>query len=287
MLRDEARAQGHEAVMIDAKQMRLSTQSRPEDLGLGGGAVVVLERCVSYIRGLHATAALESMGVEVINCLDTATVCGNKMLMTLRLSEAGVPTPETHFAFTREAASECARAEGLPLVIKPVIGSWGRGVMPVRDLDTLDAVAEMRELSDTPHDRVYYLQRLVDRPPRDIRVVAVGGRAVAAEYREAGSGAFATNVSAGGEPKPCEITGEMAGLAEHASAAVGGGVLGIDMMEDLSQGGRLVVHEVNNTVEFKGISTVTGANIPAEIVKYAAMQTVRCEPPRMPFGAHE
>ena len=275
MLRDEARAQGHEAVMIDAKQMRLSTQSRPEDLGLDEGAVV-LERCVSYIRGLHATAALESMGVEVVNCLDTATVCGNKMLMTLRLSEAGVPTPETHFAFTREAASECARAEGLPLVIKPVIGSWGRGVMPVRDLDTLDAVAEMRELSDTPHDRVYYLQRLVDRPPRDIRVVAVGGRAVAAEYREAGSGAFATNVSAGGEPRPCEITGEMAGLARRASAAVGGGVLGIDMMEDLSQGGRLVVHEVNNTVEFKGISTVTGANIPAEIARYAAIQAVRC-----------
>lgn len=281
MLRDEARAQGHEASTIDAKQARLSTRSRPEDLGLGadgaddgggGGGTVVLERCISYIRGLHVTAALESMGVRVVNCLGTATVCGNKMLMTLSLARAGVPTPETHFAFTREAAAECARAEGLPLVIKPVIGSWGRGVMPVRDMDTLDAVSEMREMSDTPHDRVYYLQRLVDRPPRDIRVVAVGGRAVAAEYREAGGGAFATNVSAGGEPRPCEVTPEMSELAARASEAVGGGVLGIDMMEDLSQGGRLVVHEVNNTVEFKGISTVTGANIPAEIVRYAAGQ---------------
>ena len=278
MLRDEARAQGHEAATIDAKQARLSTRSRPEDLGLGGGGgegAVVLERCISYIRGLHVTAALESMGVRVVNGLGTATVCGNKMLMTLSLARAGVPTPETHFAFTREAAAECARAEGLPLVIKPVIGSWGRGVMPVRDLDTLDAVSEMREISDTPHDRVYYLQRLVDRPPRDIRVVSVGGRAVAAEYREAGGGSFATNVSAGGEPKPCEITPEMAELAARASKAVGGGVLGIDMMEDLSQGGRLVVHEVNNTVEFRGISSVTGTNIPAEIVRYAAGQAGR------------
>ena len=268
-LRDEARAQGHEAVMVDAKRARLSTRSEPGDLGLDGDSVV-LERCISYIRGLHVTAALESMGLGVVNCLGTATACGNKMLMTLRLARAGVPTPETHFAFTREAASECARAVGLPLVIKPVIGSWGRGVMPLRDADTLDAVAEMRELSDTPHDRVYYLQKMVDRPPRDIRVVSVGGRAVAAEYREAEEGSFATNVSAGAEPRPCEVTPEMAGLAARASEAVGGGVLGIDMMEDRARGGRLVVHEVNNTVEFKGISTVTGANIPGEIVRYAA-----------------
>lgn len=275
MLRDEARAQGHEAATVDAKSLRLSTRTGPEDVGLGGGSQAVLERCISYIRGLHVTAALESMGLAVVNPLSTATVCGNKMLMTLRLAGSGVPTPETHFAFTREAASECAASEGLPLVIKPIIGSWGRGVMPLRDADTLDAVAEMRELSDTPHDRIYYLQRLVDRPPRDIRVVSVGGRAIAAEYREAGKGSFTTNVSAGGEPKPCKVTPEMAELAARASDAVGGGVLGIDMMEDLAQDGRLVVHEVNNTVEFKGISAVTGANIPAEIVRYAAEQAAK------------
>lgn len=278
MLRDEAAAQGHEASAFDAKAARLSTGGRPGDLGLdggGGGGAVVLERCVSYIRGLHLTAALESMGVPVVNDLGAAAVCGNKMLMTLALARAGVPTPETHFALSREAAAECARREGLPLVIKPVIGSWGRGVMPLRDMDTLDAVSEMRELSDTPHDRVYYLQRLVDRPPRDIRVVSVGGRAVAAEYREAARGSFTTNVSAGGEPRPCEVTPEMAELAARASEAVGGGVLGIDMMEDMSEGGRLVVHEVNNTVEFRGISTVTGVNIPAEIVRYAAGRAAR------------
>ena len=276
MLRDEARAQGHEALAVDAKRIRLSTRTRPGELGLDGGpSAVVLERCISYIRGLHVTAALESMGLAVVNPLGTATVCGNKMLMTLRIAGHGVPTPETHFAFTREAAAECAASEGFPLVIKPVIGSWGRGVVPLRDADTLDAIAEMRELSDTPHDRVYYLQRLVDRPPRDIRVVSVGGRAVAAEYREAGAGSFATNVSAGGEPKPCRVTPEMEELAARASEAVGGGVLGIDMMEDLAQDGRLVVHEVNNTVEFKGISSVTGVNIPAEIVRYAAGQATK------------
>lgn len=275
LLRDEARAQGHEAATVDAKSLRLSTRTAPGDIGLGGRSQAVLERCISYIRGLHVTAALESMGLAVVNPLGTATVCGNKMLMTLRLARSGVPTPETHFAFTREAAAECAASEGFPLVIKPIIGSWGRGVMPLRDADTLDAVAEMRELSDTPHDRIYYLQRLVDRPPRDIRVVAVGGRAVAAEYREAGGGSFTTNVSAGGEPKPCKVTPEMSELAARASDAVGGGVLGIDMMEDLSQDGRLVVHEVNNTVEFKGISAVTGTNIPAEIVRYAADQASR------------
>ncbi len=263
MLQSEAVALGHEAVMTDVKGVRADTGCRGADLGFD----VVLERCISYFRGLHFTSFLEFVGVPVFNTFEVASNCGNKMFMTMLLEKHGVPTPRTFFSFSKDAALERIEGEGYPLVIKPVVGSWGRGVVPVRDRDTMDAMIEMRELSDTPHDRIYYLQELVCRPPRDIRVITVGGSAVAAMYRKSSGGRFKTNIALGADPESCEITPEIGELAARASEAVGGGILGVDMMEDQSRG--MVVHEVNNTVEFKGLARVAKQNIPRAMVEFA------------------
>ena len=65
----------------------------------------------------------------------------------------------------------------------------------------------------------------------------------------------------------CKITNEIEDLCAKASKAVGGGILGIDLMEDKKNG--LVIHEVNNTVEFKGLVRVAEKNIPKEIIDFA------------------
>ena len=263
MLQKEAVNLGHDAVMLDAKITQINTDSKKEDLNLGD---VVLERCVSYFRGLHFTAALDFMDIPVLNKFDVASTCGNKMFMTLLLKKHNVPTPKTYFSFSSESASENLEKVGYPLVIKPVIGSWGRGVMPIKDRDTMDAVFEIRDITDSPHDRIYYLQELVKRPPRDIRVITVGDRPIAAMYRKSSDG-FKTNIALGADPEICEITNEMEDMAAAASKAMGGGILGVDMMEDDKRG--LVVHEVNNTVEFKGLARVAQQNIPKEMVEFA------------------
>lgn len=271
MLQREADALGYQTIMLDAKTARISTETTTNDMELGD---VVLERCISYFRGLHMTAALEFVQVPVINRLKVASICGNKMLMTLRLKEAGVRTPKTHFAFSGESATATIEEAGYPLVIKPVVGSWGRGVIPIRNRDTLDAILEGRTVTDGPFDRTYYLQDIVEGPSdtiRDIRVITVGGEAIAAMYRRS-AGGFRSNVALGGDPELCEITSEMRELAAAASDAVGGGILGVDMLEDAQSstaGSQLVVHEVNNTVEFKGLSKVSPRNIPKAMVEFA------------------
>lgn len=276
MLKAEAESLGCQVSMLDAKTARLDTGTSPNSLG-----DVVLERCVSYFRGLHVTAALESMGnIPVVNAYEVAAVCGNKMMMTLRLKKAGVSTPRTHFAFSAESAEETLKEAGYPLVIKPVVGSWGRGVIPIRDRETLWAVLEARAVTDGPFDRIFYLQEIMQGNSggresaggsRDIRVVTIGGEPVAAMYRKSGGG-FRANLALGGDPELCRITPQMAELATAASDAVGGGILGVDMMEDSRDG--LVVHEVNNTVEFKGISKVSERNIPRTMVQFV-MDTAR------------
>jgi len=263
MLQKEAVDLGHDAVMLDAKITQVNTDSKKEDYDFGD---IVLERCVSYFRGLHFTASLEFMDVPVLNKFDVANICGNKMFMTLVLKKNNIPTPKTYFSFSSEAAAKNLEKVGYPLVIKPVIGSWGRGVMPIKDKDTMEAVFEIRDITDSPHDRIYYLQELIKRPPKDIRVITVGDEPIAAMYRKS-SGGFKTNIALGADPEICEITKEMEDMAVKASKAMGGGILGIDMMEDEQRG--LVVHEVNNTVEFKGLARVAKRNIPKEMIEFA------------------
>jgi len=263
MLQKEAIELGHDTLMLDAKITQINTDSKKEDYDLGD---VVLERCVSYFRGLHFTASLEFMDIPVLNKFEVANICGNKMFMTLLLKKNNIPTPKTYFSFSSESAAENLDKVGFPLVIKPVIGSWGRGVMPLKDKDTMEAVFEIRDITDSPHDRIYYLQELIKRPPRDIRVITVGDEPIASMYRKS-SGGFKTNIALGADPELCEITKEMEDMASKASKAMGGGILGIDMMEDEENG--LVVHEVNNTVEFKGLARVAQRNIPKEMIEFA------------------
>ncbi|MFB5612454.1 MAG: lysine biosynthesis protein LysX [Nitrosarchaeum sp.] len=263
MLEKEASNLGHDAVMLDAKITQINTDSKRSDYDFGD---VVLERCVSYFRGLHFTASLEFMDVPVLNKLSVANQCGNKMFMTLMLKKHNVPTPKTYFSFSSESALENLEKVGYPIVIKPVIGSWGRGVMQIKDKDTADALFEIRDITDSPHDRIFYLQELINRPPRDIRVITVGDEPVAAMYRKS-SGGFKTNIALGADPEICEITKEIEDISTKASKAMGGGILGIDIMEDEKRG--FVVHEVNNTVEFKGLSKVSRRNIPKEMVEFA------------------
>ena len=263
LLQKNAEELGYETSMVDAKITSFDTDSKPENFEFGD---VVLERCVSYYRGLHFTACLEFMDIPVINKFDVANTCGNKMITSMLLKKNNIPTPKTYFSFSAEAALENFEKIGYPLVIKPIIGSWGRSVMPIKDKDTAEAVIENRQVTDGPQDRIYYLQEMIDRPPRDIRVITVGDQAISAMYRKS-SGGFKTNIALGADPELCEITKEIEDLCEKTSKAVGGGILGIDLMEDKKKG--LVVHEVNNTVEFKGLVKVSKKNIPKEMIDYA------------------
>ena len=267
LLQAKASEMGYETSMIDAKTTRFDTDSKRTENDFGD---VVLERCISYYRGLNFTACLEFLDIPVINSFDVANRCGNKMITSMLLKKHNIPTPKTYFSFSAESAMEHFEKVGYPLVIKPIVGSWGRSVMPIKDKDTADAIIENRQVTDGPQDRIYYLQEMIDRPPRDIRVITIGDQTVAAMYRKS-SGGFKPNIALGAEPEICKITNEIEDLCIKASKAVGGGILGIDLMEDKKSG--LVVHEVNNTVEFKGLVKVAEKDIPKEMIDFAVNYT--------------
>jgi [lysine-biosynthesis-protein LysW]---L-2-aminoadipate ligase len=263
-LYDKALEKGVKARMVDAKGVTVGTESKKSDLSLGD---VIMQRSVSHYRGLYLTACLEFLDFPVINKFSTAEMCGNKLVTSLALAKNNIPTPRTQVAFSAETAIEMMRKTGLPLVLKPIVGSWGRGVFPLRDEETANMIVEMREENDSPLSRIYYIQEMVDRPPRDVRCIVVDEQVVTAIYRYSGEGEWRTNVARGGKAELAPVTKELEDLALRSAMAVGGGIVGVDLMEDKARG--LVVHEVNNTVEFRGASSVSANDIPGAMIDYA------------------
>lgn len=220
---------------------------------------VVVDRAMSYSRGLYAARFFESYGVPVVNTSDVARTCGDKVETTVALRENDVPTPDTRVAFTPESALETVESMGYPVVVKPVVGSWARLLAKVNDRDAAEAVFEHKKVLGSYEHSVFYVQDFVEKPGRDIRVAVIGGEAVAAMYRK--SDDWITNAARGAETTDCEVTDRIEGIALDAAAAVGcgeDGVVGVDIMED---GDGFTVHEVNHSLEFKALTDASGVNV--------------------------
>jgi [lysine-biosynthesis-protein LysW]--L-2-aminoadipate ligase len=244
--------------MVDCKKLAIDLEKKPDDYG------VVIQRCVSYYRNLHSTAALEGIGVKVINCLNTGVFAGNKLFTHMLLKKHGVPTPDATVAFSKDAALQALDSQGYPRVIKPTVGSWGRLISKLNDRDAAEGIIESRE-NMYPIYQVHYLEEFVKRPPRDIRAIMVGDKIVAAIYRS--SKHWKTNMALGGTAEPCKVTQEMEEMCIKAKHAIEGDIVGVDLMESDEKG--LVVHEVNNTTEYKNTVRVCDVDIPSLMLDYA------------------
>ncbi|RNJ79436.1 MAG: lysine biosynthesis protein LysX [Nitrosopumilus sp. B06] len=245
--------------MVDCKKLALDLEKKPNEYG------TVIQRCVSYYRNIHSTAALEGMGVRVINCLNTGILAGNKLFTHMLLKKAGVPTPNATVAFSKEAAMQSLELCGYPRVIKPTVGSWGRLISKLNDKDAAEGIIEGRE-SMYPIYQIHYLEEFVKRPPRDIRAIMVGDKVVAAIYRN--SDHWKTNMALGGVAAKCTVTKELEEMCIKAKNAVHGEIVGVDLMESEERG--LLVHEVNNTTEYKNTVRVCDTDIPSLMLEYAA-----------------
>jgi len=123
---------------------------------------------------------------------------------------------------------------------------------------------EHKEVLGSYHHAIFYIQEYIDKPARDIRSFVVGEENIGAIYRY--SDHWVTNTARGGRAENCPITPEIREISLAAAKAVGGGILAIDLLE--TRDGRLLVNEVNHTMEFRNSITTTGVNIPDKMIDY-------------------
>ncbi len=202
--------------------------------------------------------ALSHIGIPVINSARAIERCVDKSMTSFLLHRAGIPTPATLVTENAEmAARPIAEAAG-DLVLKPLFGSQGKGLARLSPGMTLPS-------GDT-YDGVYYVQRFVgrDKDWRDIRVMVVGGRAVAAMTRHGES--WVTNVARGGRCEPIAISPGLAELSVAAVDAVGADYAGIDLIEAGS--GSWTVLEINSSPAWKGLQSVTDGDLAGAVADH-------------------
>jgi [lysine-biosynthesis-protein LysW]--L-2-aminoadipate ligase len=225
---------------------------------------IVVERCVSQSRAMYVQRVMRLASVKTINNHEVIENCGDKFITSQLLIQHNVPTTRTMLAFTPDSAIEAIEKLGYPCVLKPVVGSWGRGVVRVNDRDAAEAVVNLRDELGGYQQHIYYVQEYVNKPQRDIRSFVVGDDCIAAIYRT--SSHWITNTHLGGKASNCPVTPELHDISVRAANAVGGGVVAVDLFEDPERG--LIVNEINHTMEFRNSVPATGVDIPGAIVDY-------------------
>ncbi len=222
----------------------------------------VIDRSLSFGRALATMRILESQGVNCINSAKVIATCGDKIATQAVLERAGIRCPATRVAFTPQAALDAVEELGYPVVVKPTVGSWGRLVARLNDRHAAEAVLEDRATLGGWTHQVFYLQELIDKPGRDIRLFVVDGQAICAIYRY--SDHWITNTARGASAANCPVDDGLRQIARDTAAAIGGVILSVDIVE--TRDGERLVLEVNHNTEFRNSIETTGVDIPGRIV---------------------
>jgi RimK family alpha-L-glutamate ligase len=258
---------GHRGVVVAYQGLVARAGCAP---GLRSGAVdldaapVVLARIIpagsleQIIYRVDALHRLEERGVRVVNSPRAIERTVDKFYTTTLLEQAGLPTPDTMVCESVDEALAGFRELG-DVIVKPLFGSMGLGMVRVSDEDTAWRVFRAIEAVRG----VFYLQRVVDHGGRDVRAFVVGDQVIGAIERR--SPGWRTNVSRGGRAARIDLPPVWAALAVRASQAVGADYAGVDLLP--AADGSVYVLEVNGIPGWRGLQSATGIDVAGAVVR--------------------
>ena len=254
-----------EDLVISVGQSILTMTSGTVDL-LSLDAVLVrtmppgtLEQVVSRMDVL---AGLEARGVRVVNPPRSLECAVDKYLTTQRLALAGLPVPPTVVCENSHHAIEAFEQLGRDVVVKPLFGSEGRGILRVTESELALRVFRTIERLGA----VLYLQQFVAGPGFDVRVLLLDGEPIGSMKRLPKPGDFRANISQQGTavphvPAECEVQ-----LAQRSAEVTGCVFAGVDLM--YNDAGQPFVIEVNAVPGWRGLQRTTGVNVPLRLFEW-------------------
>jgi len=218
-----------------------------------------LEQIIFRMDALHR---LENVGIRVINSPTAIERTVDKYYTSFLLADAGIPTPRTMVTEDFDEALSAFQELGGDVVVKPLFGSEGKGMLRVSDEDLAYRVFRTLELGRS----VYYLQEYIPHGQEDIRAFVVGERVVAA-MRRRGTG-WKTNVAQGAQVEPLILSAPLEELSLRAARLVGTDYVGVDLLQADAERGRAYVLEVNSIPGWRGLQKTTSQNIADVIAEH-------------------
>jgi RimK family alpha-L-glutamate ligase len=208
---------------------------------------------------LDLLSAMEEYGITLINSRMALEISSDKFLTSVYLERHNIPTPKTVVCEDPEEALISFDNLGGDVIIKPLYGSKGIGISRLNDKGFAENVIySLAELA-----QIFYLQEFVEHQNRDIRVLVLGEKAIAGMYRVSDN--WKTNIHAGANMEPIELSNELRRIAEKAAKVTKTKIAGVDIIET-DKG--LQVLEVNSIPGFTALQKVTDINLASEIIDY-------------------
>ncbi|MEK6235156.1 MAG: RimK family alpha-L-glutamate ligase [Planctomycetales bacterium] len=209
---------------------------------------------------MDVLASLEAAGMPVVNPPKALETSVDKFLALAKLDAAGIPIPRTIVCQTVDEASVAFEELGGDVVLKPLFGSEGRGLMRLDDEGLARRACQM--LSQL--GAVLYLQEFIPHPGHDYRALVLGDRVLG--MRRVNPSDWRTNISRGARAEACELTDEHRELALRAAATVGGSFLGVDLLR--ADSGETYILEVNAVPGWKALAAAHQIDVAALLLEH-------------------
>lgn len=201
---------------------------------------------------MNALARWHASGMPVVNSPRSLEIAIDKYLSLALIRQAGVAVPESIVCQTVEASMDAFSELDRDVVIKPVFGGEGRGMMRVSDPDL--ALRSFRTIVNL--QGVVYLQRFVNSNHQDLRLLVIGDQVIG--MRRSNPGDWRTNASRGARCERYAADEIQINLAKTAARAVGAHIAGVDLIDDGD--GTSFVLEVNGVPGWKSVGKVQNIN---------------------------
>ena len=268
---DALAARGHEVLATPATRLQSLIDERGDAHVLGPDGVVLDALDLLIVRGLprgsleqvifrmDALHILAEHGVRCVNSPRAIERTVDKSWAGAILARAGVPTPPTIVCERYDDAMRAFEQLGGDVVVKPLFGAMGNGIVRVEDRDVAHRLFRALELERA----VYYVQRTIAPPGRrDLRALVVAGEIAGAMERVSDS--WRANVARGARPRAVTLSDDERGLALAAADAVDADVAGVDLLA--GSDGEMVVLEVNGIPGWQALQSVCAGDLTARVV---------------------
>lgn len=263
---------GHDAQALQFPDMTARIMSGQTSLSIGELDLATLDVLLvrtmppgsleQVVARMDFLAGAAELGVRVLNPPKAMECAVDKYLTTQKLALSGLPVPDTIVCESCDAALDAFARLGNDVVVKPIFGAEGRGILRIDQFEL--AVRTFRTLERL--NAAIYLQRFNRGPAEDIRILLLDGQLVASMKRMPAAGDFRANAAQQGTSIPWQPTSEELDLARRASLVTGCIFSGVDLMYD--QRGRPLVIEVNAVPGWRAIQKTCGVDVPQQLLDW-------------------
>jgi len=274
-LQDAIKALGHKPVVYKVEKCQMFFDNRKAAILYNNkkvkGCDVLVPR-LDFCQGIDLEISIikqfQLMSIPVINKYLPIARAKNKLRTLQILTKMRIPVPKTivirRFEYLDDAVKKVG---GYPIIIKSPFGTEGREVVIIESRRSLYSALDI--IWRQSQSGIILIQEYVSEATgSDYRAFVVGDHVVAAMKRTAAVGDFRSNLSLGGDAVPVKLTAEEESLAVRATRVLGLDICGVDILRG---NGGPVIMEMNANPGLEGISRVTGIDVAAEMIRYAAL----------------